>query len=45
MEVKIKQELQNIDRNDFTAVCGLVDKIVFDLTDLLVNVGDEVWSY
>ena len=23
------------------AVCGLVDKIVFDLTDLL-NVGDEV---
>lgn len=42
MEVNIKQELQNLDRNDFTAVCGLVDKIVFDLTDLLVNVGDEV---
>ena len=41
MEVNIKQELQNIDRNDFMAVCGLVDKIVFDLTDLL-NVGDEV---
>jgi hypothetical protein len=23
-------------------VCELVDKIVFDLTDLLVNCGDEV---
>jgi hypothetical protein len=42
MKINIKQELQNLDRNDFTAVCGSVDKIVFDLTDLLVNVGDEV---
>ena len=41
MKINIKQELQNLDRNDFTAVCGLVDKIVFDLTYLL-NVGDEV---
>ena len=42
MKINVKQELANLDRNDFTAVCGLVDKIVFDLTDLLVNVGDEV---
>ena len=41
MEVKVKQELENLDRNDFDAVCNLADKIVFDLNDLLVNAGDE----
>jgi hypothetical protein len=41
-EVNIKKELENLDRSDFTKVCELVDKIVFDLTDLLVNCGDEV---
>jgi hypothetical protein len=42
MEVNIKQELQNLDRNDFMAVCDLADKIVFDLSDLLIDVGDEI---
>jgi hypothetical protein len=41
-EVNIKKELENLDRSDFTKVCELVDKIVYDLTDLLVNCGDEV---
>jgi hypothetical protein len=41
-EVNIKKELENLDRSDFNKVCELVDKIVFDLTDLLVNCGDEV---
>ena len=40
--VNIKVELQNLDRNDFMAVSELVDKIVFDLSDLLVDVGDEI---
>ena len=42
MMVNIKAELQNLDRNDFMAVSELVDKIVFDLSDLLVDVGDEI---
>ena len=42
MVVNIKKELQNLDRNDFMAVAALVDKIVFDLSDLLVDVGDEI---
>ena len=42
MVVDIKKELQNLDRNDFIAVNDLVDKIVFDLSDLLVDVGDEI---
>lgn len=41
MEVKVKQELENLDRNDFNAVCHLADKIVFDLSDLLIKAGDE----
>lgn len=41
-EVNIKKELKTLDRSDFTQVCELADKIVSDLTDLLVNVGDEV---
>jgi len=42
MQINIKTELQNLDRNDFMAVSQLVDKIVFDLSDLLVDVGDEI---
>lgn len=42
MQVNIKKELKNLDRNDFMAVNNLVDKIVFDLSDLLIDVGDEI---
>ena len=41
-EVNIKEELENLDRNDFITVCELVDKIIFDLMDILMNDGDEV---
>ena len=42
MQVNLKTELQNLDRDDFMAVSDLVDKIIFDLSDLLVDVGDEI---
>ena len=42
MIVNLKAELQNLDRDDFMAVHDLVDKIIFDLSDLLVDVGDEI---
>ena len=42
MIVNLKTELQNLDRDDFMAVNNLVDKIIFDLSDLLVDVGDEI---
>ena len=42
MQVNIKKELQNLDRNDFTAVHNLVDLIISDLSDLLIDVGDEI---
>jgi len=42
MKINIKTELQNLDRNDFMAVNDLVDKIIFDLSDLLIDVGDEI---
>jgi hypothetical protein len=42
MIVNLKTELQNLDRNDFMAVSDLVDKIIFDLSDLLVDTGDEI---
>ena len=42
MIVNLKTELQNLDRNNFMAVSNLVDKIIFDLSDLLVDVGDEI---
>lgn len=42
MIVNLKTELQNLNRDDFMAVAALVDKIVFDLSDLLVDVGDEI---
>lgn len=41
MEVNIKQELENLDRNDFMNVCDLADKIVSDLGNILVDMGDE----
>lgn len=41
MQVNIKEELSKLDRNDFTAVCDLADKIVFDLGDILTEAGDE----
>jgi len=42
MIVNLKTELQNLDRDDFMAVSQLVDLIIFDLSDLLVDVGDEI---
>ena len=42
MQVNIKKELKNLDRNDFAAVHNLVDLIISDLSDLLVDVGDEI---
>ena len=42
MVVNIKTELGNLDRNDFMAVHDLVDRIIFDLSDILVDVGDEI---
>ena len=42
MVINIKKELQNLNRDDFMAVHDLVDKIIFDLSDLLVDVGDEI---
>jgi hypothetical protein len=42
MEVNVKTELQNLDRDDFMAVSDLVDKIIFDLSDLLIDTGDEI---
>ena len=34
MEVNIKKELETLDRNDFTQVCGLVDKIIEDVCSI-----------
>ena len=42
MQVHIKEELSKLDRNDFMAVSDLVDKIIFDLSDLLIDLGDEI---
>lgn len=42
MQVNLKTELQNLNRDDFMAVNDLVDKIIFDLSDLLTDVGDEI---
>lgn len=41
MIINIKKELSSLDRNDFMAVCDLADKIVFDLSDILIKAGDE----
>lgn len=42
MQVHIKEELSKLDRNDFMAVSDLVDKIIFDLSDLLIDLGDDI---
>ena len=42
MQINLKTELQNLNLDDFMAVSDLVDKIVFDLSDLLIDVGDEI---
>jgi hypothetical protein len=42
MIVNLKTELQNLNRDDFMAVSDMVDKIIFDLSDLLLDVGDEI---
>jgi len=42
VQINIKKELKNLDRNDFAAVHNLVDLIISDLSDLLVDVGDEI---
>lgn len=42
MQVHIKEELSKLDRNDFTAVNDLIDKIMVDLSHLLVIGGFEV---
>jgi hypothetical protein len=41
MIVNIPKELENLDRADFTKVCELVDKIVEDISEILVDIGDE----
>ena len=33
MQVNLKTELQNLDRNDFMAVSNLVDRIIKDIWD------------
>jgi hypothetical protein len=40
-EVNIKKELENLDRSDFNKVYDLVTKIVEDIRDVLVDIGDE----
>jgi hypothetical protein len=42
MQINLKKELQSLDRNDYMAVSQLVDMIIFDLSDLLIDVGDEI---
>ena len=39
--VNIPKELDNLDRDDFTKVCELVDKIVADIEEILTEIGDE----
>jgi hypothetical protein len=41
MIVNIPKELANLDRNDFTAVCELVDKIVEDVEEIFTEIGHE----
>jgi hypothetical protein len=41
MIVNIPKELANLDRNDFTKVCELVDKIVADIEEILTEIGHE----
>lgn len=41
MIINIRKELTALDRNDFTKVCELVDKIVEDISEILIDIGDE----
>lgn len=41
MIVNIPKELANLDRNDFTKVCELVDKIVEDVEEIFTDIGHE----
>ena len=41
MIINIPKELANLDRNDFTKVCELVDKIVADIEEILTEIGSE----
>jgi len=41
MEVNIKTELAALDRNNFMEVSNLADKILSDLSNLLIEMGDE----
>jgi uncharacterized protein Yka (UPF0111/DUF47 family) len=41
MIVNIPKELANLDRNDFTKVCELVDKIVEDIEEIVSKIGCE----
>jgi hypothetical protein len=41
MIVNIQKELANLDRADFMKVHDLVTKIVEDIRDILVDIGDE----
>jgi hypothetical protein len=41
MIVNVPKELANLDRNDFTKVCELVDKIVADIEEILTEIGHE----
>jgi uncharacterized protein Yka (UPF0111/DUF47 family) len=41
MIVNIPKELANLDRNDFTKVCELVDKIVEDIEEIVNEIGCE----
>lgn len=43
-EIKVKQEYQNLDKNNFEQVCGLVDRIIEDIwvTSKLEN--DPTWQ-
>ena len=41
MIVNIPKELANLDRNDFTKVCELVDKIVADIEEIITEIGHE----
>jgi len=41
MIINIPKELANLDRNDFTKVCELVDKIVEDIEEIVNEIGCE----
>jgi 5-methylthioribose kinase len=43
MEIIIKKELPQLDRNDFEKVCELVDHIIQDIWETSKLEVDEVW--